>query len=445
MRRVASQPPPTTYIGVSMFSTNIRKAVLGLSLTALFVSSAQAVDDLPTDPAGRATLLRLLADSKISIASNDLPPIVRIVSPLADSAVAGGISSTQAGSFNGTNLLLNLEVITRDSVPLVVREATEAAPVFGIRHVDRLLKGQSNPDAPGLYVFFDQPLIMPDGTVMPAFTNFASAFNVAGTDDTPGGGRTTWLGWHVLESLPATAQNVTITVAVVDAAGRVATDQVRVPVTRTAPSGQDLTPPAESFPGPAGTTSDGQGPEVSMIAPRVPTSIAVGPTDNSLTASNGSLFFIQVSSLDRNHNGIAISETGQTSAGQPLNAAIPVGLILDPSAIPTPGKAGGPNRNFPGLTLTFDVPLRQPNGNIVPAGTNLAGLFDVAGSEVDASGAVRVTADWVVGGSLMLPDGKKNVTVTASVTDNKGHTGRSTNVFSVSSTVSGQALTLDPK
>jgi DNA-binding beta-propeller fold protein YncE len=39
---------------------------------------------------------------------------------------------------------------------------------------------------------------------------------------------------------------------------------------------------------------DPDGPEVSMIAPRVPTALAVGPSDDSLTPNNGALFFIQV-------------------------------------------------------------------------------------------------------------------------------------------------------
>jgi hypothetical protein len=181
-----------------------------------------------------------------------------------------------------------------------------------------------------------------------------------------------------------------------------------------------------------------------MIAPRVPTSVALGTQDSTLTANNGSLFFIQVSSLDRRGAGIGVSENGLTTAGVPLNAAIPAGLIFDPSAIPTKETTGGPNQNFPGLTVTFDVPLRQPNGNVVPAGTNLAGLFDVAGSEIDASGAIRTTADWVVGGALLLPTGKTNVTVDASVTDNAGHTGTARNIFSVSKAISGQDLTADP-
>jgi hypothetical protein len=64
------------------------------------------------------------------------------------------------------------------------RGTTLAPPVFGIRHVPELEAGKNNPDFPGLFVFFDTPLITPDGTVFPKFHNFASAFNVLGTDDT---------------------------------------------------------------------------------------------------------------------------------------------------------------------------------------------------------------------------------------------------------------------
>src|SRR5262249_37798153 len=108
-------------------------------------------------------------------------------------------------------------------------------------------------------------------------------------------------------------------------------------------------------------TSDPLGPEVSMIAPRVPTSIALGTQGAGLNATNGALFFIQVSVLDRNGAGIAVNETG-IRAGNTL----PAGLIFDPTQIPNvaAGTPSGPNRNFPGLTVTLDVPLRQGNGNV---------------------------------------------------------------------------------
>jgi hypothetical protein len=364
-----------------------------------------------------------------------LDPIVRITSPLADSMVSAGEGKGQGnGSPFGTNFLVTLEMVERDSHRFVINEATEAPPVLGIRDVPRLLEGEFNLSVPGLYFFFDADLITPDGHVLPAFQNFASAFNVAGSDDTPGKGVTTWLGWHVLESLRPGTKQVTLTAVVVDNGGRIGLDQITLNTDQDHPSGELLTPLPSSYPGNP-LTDDELGPEVSMIAPRVPTSIAIGPTDNTLNTTNGALFFIHVSALDRKGDGIAVSVTGV-----PTNPVIPAGLIFDPTQIPL----AGPNRNYPGLNVTFDVDLRQPNGNIVPAGTNLAPLFDVAGNEVDASGAIRTSTDWVVGGSLVLPEGKNSVTIIAKVADNAGHTGSTKSILSVSPTVSGQSLTPNP-
>lgn len=375
--------------------------------------------------------------------SGDLAPIVRIVSPLADAAVAPGAARIDAGSPNGAGFAVNLEIITRDNVPIALREATLAPPVFGIRRVELLNQGKPNLDVPGLYVFFDVDLITPDGKILPALNNFASAFNVSGTDDTPGKGVTAWLGWHVLESLPPDVDQFTLTAALVDEAGRIGFDRIRIKVDRSKTSGQALTPAPDTFRGPL-MIDDDKAPEVSMIAPRVPTSIAIGPQDRTLTANNGALFFIQVTAVDRSGAGIAVSETGIRPDNP--NSAIPFGLIFDPTQIgnTATGTTAGPNRNYPGLSLTFDVPLRQPNGNVVPAGVNLAPLFDVAGSEIDSSGVIRTTADWVVGGSLTVPDGKKTVTITAKVTDNSGRTGTVKSVLAISAVTSGQNLTSAP-
>jgi len=124
-----------------------------------------------------------------------------------------------------------------------------------------------------------------------------------------------------------------------------------------------------------------------------------------------------------------------------------VGLIADGSQIPNPntGATGGPNRNFPSLELTFSAPVRQANGNIVPAGVNLAPLFNIAGSEIDANGRVRVTADWVVGTALLLPADENTVTITAKVTDTFGRTGVARNIVTVSRSRSGQDLTPNPQ
>lgn len=495
-------------------------------------------------------------------AQGDKSPIIRIVSPLADAFVTRGESSVGAGSPNGTGFLINLEIVTRDNVPVTVNESTLAPPDFGIRDVSKL--GQPNPEFPGLYVFIDKDFVTPAGTIIERNTNLAALFNVAGTDDTPGPGVTVWAGWHVLESFLPRASSFRLTAAIIDNAGRIGFDEIDVRISRVEgrTSAQALTPSPSTFPGaaarfsslltgaaerpdpvttngtgtgtvtynkqtgvarvtvnfenlagnqtiahihtasadapgpivfdidtnatppttntgtfsldwqidpinlqrlqegllyfnvhsttfPAGeirgqiqpVTNEATAPEISMIAPRVPTSIAVGPT-SGLNASNGSLHFIQVTAVDRSVDGIAVNETGIREGN-----SLPIGLIFDPSQIPntTAGNAAGPNRNYPGLHVSFDVPLQQPNGNIVPAGVNLAPLFDIVGSEVDAQGrAIRITADWVVGGSLLIPTGKESVTITSRVTDNAGHTGETKSIVGVSRRTSGQSLTTNP-
>ena len=99
---------------------------------------------------------------------------------------------------------------------------------------------------------------------------------------------------------------------------------------------------------------------------------------------------------------------------------------------------------MPGLNVTFDVPLLQPNGNVIPAGGNLAPVFNTAGSEVDPSGYVRTTFGWTVGGTLQLA-GKTSVTIKAAVTDATGKTGSTTQVVQISGVENGQLLTPAPR
>src|SRR4030095_10192111 len=364
----------------------------------------------------------------------DLAPIVRIVSPLADSGVAPGEGRVGAGSPNGTGFAVTLEIVTRDKTTVSLREATN------IRRVDLLNAGALNPNAPGLYFFFDVDLITPDGSVLPRFNNFASAFNIAGTDDTPGDGVTAWLGWHVLESLPEDVNEFTMTAAFVDEAGRIGIDRITLKVDRSKSSGQALTPEPLAL---IGTEGVPDAPQVTLIAPRVPTSIALGAQDDTLNASNGALFFIQVSAVAQGNAEIGVSENGIRQGV--VNPAI--GLIADGSQIPNPktGAMGGPNRNFPGLELTFSAPILQANGNIVPSGANLAPLFNIAGSAIDANGRVRVTADWVVGTALLVPADEKTVIITAKVTDTLGRTGTTRNTVTISQSQSGQNLTPNPQ
>jgi hypothetical protein len=414
------------------------KKIFSFSSLALVFVSGYAVaqgDDTPTpqtQPVNYTNVIRITPRRGVK---GDLAPIVRIVSPLADSRVAPGEGRIGAGSPNGAGFVVNLEIVTRDQTAVRLREATN------IRHVDLLDAGALNPDAPGLYFFFDVDLITPDGRVLPKFNNFASAFNVAGTDDTPGDGVTAWLGWHVLESVPEDVDEFTMTAAFVDDAGRIGMDRIKIKVDRSKSSGQALTPAP-----PATPVSDNESaidaPEVTIIAPRVPTSIALGAQDNTLNATNGALFFIQVSAVAQGNAEIAVSENGIRQGV--VNPTI--GLIADGSQIPNPttGATGGPNRNFPGLELTFSAPIRQANGNIVPAGVNVAPLFNIAGSEIEATGRIRVTADWVVGTALLVPADDKTVTITAKVTDTLGRTGVTRSIVTISQAQSGQGLTPNP-
>ena len=369
----------------------------------------------------RITLLALplalagfAATAAPALAERAQAPILRITSPVADSAVAGGQGRVGAGSPNGAGFNITLEVVTRDSVGVKVNEGVD------IRRAD--LVGHPNPNFPGLRVTVDTNLITPDGRVLPRGTNLAALFNVAGTDDTPGPGVTVWTGWHVLESLPAGVQAFTLRSSVRDELGRVARDAIRVQVHQKRRSGQALTPPPGV--GDGDGRADRSGPDVQLIAPRVPTSVAIGPKTPVPPA--GALFFLQVTALDRARHGIGVSENGPGT-----------GTIIDPTQI----ALGLPNRFYPGLRVTFDVALLTPTGLTIAAGTNLAPVFNIAGSEIEPGGLIRTTADWTVGGSLVLPEGKHFITITAKVTDLAGKTGVDRVKVDISRIRNGQNLT----
>ncbi len=363
-----------------------------------------------------------------------LAPQVRFTSPLNDARVARGDGIIGSGSTNGTGFAINLEIFTRDKIGIRVNEATQVPTDPGIRHADLL--GQLNPEFPGLFVFIDQDLIKPDGDVIRKNTNLATLFNVAGSDDTPGDGVTVWVGWHVLESLPTEVEQFTLTAAVIDEKGRIGFDRIEVHVDNTLSSGNALTSDPSVYPGIEGEISEQNGPLVEIVAPRVPSAIAVGDQLNAPNPNTGSLNFIQVNVLDIHGSGIAVDELGDTVSKPELGP----GSILDPSQL---GK--GDNRNFPGLFFSFDVPLLAPTGLTVPANQNLAPVFNIVGSEIDPlTSATRIVADWVVGGSLVVPPGKEFVTFTAIVTDNLGRAGKAVRTFRVSPALGGQQLTPAP-
>lgn len=347
-------------------------------------------------------------------------PVVRITSPVTDDVVAGGEGSVGAGSLTaGSGFAIIIQTVTNDAADVSANESTN------IRNT--ALLGQANPNFPGLSVLIDADMITPDGTIIPKNTNLANLFNTLGTDDSPGAGVTIWAGWHVLESFPDDVKDFTITATVRDASGRVGTDVVKVKVDKHGTSGQALTP------APTPVTGDGvddvDGPEVTFVGPRDPSSLTLG------TATAPSFLFFQVSAFDRTGAGIGVNENG-------AGITTPVGLIRDGGQF----AVAGANRNFPGLDFTFDVDFRRANGVIVPAGQNLAPAFDIAGSTLDhrGNGGVTTTASWVVGGAFILPAGKTSVTVTTRVTDNAGKTGSASRTFAISPVSDGQLLTPRP-
>lgn len=346
-------------------------------------------------------------------------PVVRITSPRSNQEVARGEGRPGAGSLTGGSAFtIIVETVSGNAADVPANESTN------IRNT--ALLGDRNPNFPGLRVVIDADLIAPNGTIIPKNTNLANLFNTLGTDDTPGDGVTIWAGWHVLESFAADVESFTITVSVRDTKGRVGSDARKVRLTSKPATGQLLTPAPQAVRGDG--VADADGPEVLFVGPRKISSIAVG------APNVGSFVFFQVAALDRTGAGIGVNENGEGITN-------PVGLIRDGSQL----ALGGVNRNFPGLSFTVDVPFRTPAGVVFPAGHNLAPLFDIAGSERDVlTGRIMTTTSWVMGGSFVVPEGKRAVTVTTRVTDNAGKTGVATRTFGISPVAGGQQLTPQP-
>jgi hypothetical protein len=348
-------------------------------------------------------------------------PTVHITSPLTNDVVAGGEGRVGAGVLaGGSGFSIVIETVTNDAADVAANES------INIRNT--ALLGQANPNFPGLSVFIDEDMITPDGTIIPKNTNLANLFNTLGTDDSQGAGVTIWGGGHVLEADGSAVKGFNITATVRDASGRVGTDVVKVKVDKHGTSGQALTPASPEALGGDGL-DDIDGPEVTLVGPRDQSSVALG------TATAPSFLFFQISASDRSGAGIGVNENGD-------GITTPVGLIRDGSQF----GGTGDNRNFRGLSLTFDVDFKRGNGVIVPAGKNLAPAFDIAGSTLDhrGKGIVTTTASWVAGGSFILPAGKTTITATARVTDNAGKTGSASRVFAISLIGDGQLLTPSP-
>ena len=362
-----------------------------------------------------------------------LEPQVRITSPLDGAFIAPGDSSIGHGDPNGTGFAIVAEIRTRDKVGIAVDEDVN------IRHVDALFG--RNPQFPSLFVLFDEYLITPDGKIIPANINLAPLFNIAGTDDTPGPGVTTWIGWHVLESIhPRRGNKFHVTVAVLDQAERIAFDTVTVHVDASVTdpfgtSGNGLT----QNPGQPNRVTGGTAPIVEIIAPREPSAVTFGEAP-----PNGSLHYIQVNIVDR-EGDVVVDELGASDGlldPTKTDLAAQFGRIDDPAA-----GVGNPNRNVPGFDFRFSVPSGAAGGS---ADVNVARVFNIAGSEVvlleDDTPAVRTVLNWVVGAPFVGSALNESfVTFTASVTDANGNQGVAARTFQLTdSAPNGDELTPQP-
>jgi hypothetical protein len=398
-------------------------ALMGLAIVAL-TPSAHA--------AGLFNVLR--AGSGRTPFSKGLAPQVRITSPVNGAFIAPGDGRLGEGDLNGTGFAIVAEIVTRDTVPVSVDEDVN------IRHVDNLFG--INPQFPGLFVFIDEALVTPSGGTIPANTNLAPLFNIAGTDDTPGPGVTTWVGWHVLESVrPREEGGFNLTVGVIDTAGRIGFDRVHLNVSnsvteRFGTSGNGLT----QNPGEPNRIEGGTAPIVEIIAPREPSAVTFGEAP-----PNGSLHYIQVSITDREGDVLVDELGGSDGLLDPANAnlAAQPGRIDDGAA-----GVGNPNRNVPGFDFRFSVPSGAAGGL---ANVNVARAFNVAGSEVvlleDGTPAVRTVLNWVVAAPFVgAALNESFVTFTAVVADANGNRGSATRTLQLTdSAPNGDALTPQPR
>jgi len=73
------------------------------------------------------------------------------------------------------------------------------------------------------------------------------------------------------------------------------------------------------------------------------------------------------------------------------------------------------------MFVFFDTDLVTPDGGIIPKNTNLASLFNVAGTDDTPGAGVTIWTGWHVLESL--PPNVKKFTITAAVVDNLGRLG----------------------
>ncbi|MGI6308610.1 MAG: hypothetical protein ACOX1X_08480 [Dethiobacteria bacterium] len=110
----------------------------------------------------------------------------------------------------------------------------------------------------------------------------------------------------------------------------------------------------------------------------------------------------------------------------------------------SPGNIGMPNPSFPDFVFTFNTDFILPDGTVSPPGTNLAALFQFAGSNRVFRETVVTDFMWFVGGSI--PPTAQTLTMFADIRNVEGEsaTGIKTITVDVIPNISGDSLTVNP-
>ena len=224
-------------------------------------------------------------------------------------------------------------------------------------------------------------------------------------------------------------KNFTITASVRDAAGRIGTDVVKVKVDKHGTSGQALTP------APTAVTGDGlddyDGPEVTLVGPRDPSSLALG------TRRGARVHLLP--GLGASTGPAPASASTRTVTGSPHR---PWGSFVTRAQFASARRQ--PQLPRPGIHLRRGFSPRQrgnrPGRPEFGAGVRYRGKH----AQSPRKRPRHYDRIWVAGGRFVMPAGKTTVTVTARVTDNAGKTGSVSRTFGVSAVANGQLLTPQP-
>ncbi len=130
-------------------------------------------------------------------------------------------------------------------------------------------------------------------------------------------------------------------------------------------------------------------PTVKIVSPVAGAKVTKGEGKAGAGSFNGSGFMIDVQIVTHDSSNVVTKE----------------GLNIRNTAL-----LGSANPNLPSLNVTFDCDLIKPDGGIIAKNTNLAALFNIAGTDDTPGAGVTIWTGWHVLESI--PDGVSQFTIT---------------------------------